>query len=259
MAAMMSSHNAANAMVRIAVAALALVPACVTRIDDEGDRTRASVVALIATPQHFDQMRIRTSGFLVVADEMSALFLSKLDGDHTISENGIWLATVHAPAGLQSASGSYVVLDGTFSMRRKGPMDMFAGSIEAITRVAVLPAAVSSAFQKHPEHPRGASGQPTGGGGTAYFLGFSGYALPLVPIDQVSKSEAEKHRSHLRAEYDAGGRLVRLEKRLDGEVFFRHEYFYFAAGALQEARVADRDGRLVIHTFDESGTRLDSR
>lgn len=138
-------------------------------------------------------------------------------------------------------------------------MDMFAGSIEAITRVAVLPAFGSSTFQKHPEQLRGASAQPTGAEGAGYFLGFFGYALPLVPIDQVSKSEAEKHRSHLRAEYDAGGRLVRLEKRLDGELFFRHEYFYFAAGAIREARVWGRDGRLVIHKFDESGNRLDSR
>ena len=93
----------------------------------------------------------------------------------------------------------------------------------------------------------------------AYFLSFSGYTLPLTPADQVSKSEAEKQRSYYRAEYDADGRLTLLEKHLDGKVFFRHEYRYFAGGTIREARVADQEGRLVIHTFNESGGRLETR
>ena len=90
-----------------------------------------------------------------------------------------------------------------------------------------------------------------------YFIGFSGYSLPLVPVDEVSKSKATSQRSYYKASYDGESRLRTFEKFLDGVQFFRHEYDYFPTGVIREARVTNADGQTVIHKFDESGRRLE--
>lgn len=101
---------------------------------------RVSIVALIASAEAFDQADVKTSGYVVVEDELSALFLSQLDGDHVVVENAIWLSLSGGSGKrLELLSGSYVVLEGKFSAREKGPMGMFAGSISDVTKVAVLP------------------------------------------------------------------------------------------------------------------------
>lgn len=85
-----------------------------------------------------------------------------------------------------------------------------------------------------------------------YFRSFSGYSLPLNPIDHISKEVAESERSYCVA-YLENGRLVRLVKFLDGSMFFDHHYAYHLNGKLMRAEVENRNGQVNVLEFDESG------
>ena len=66
-------------------------------------------------------------------------------------------------------------------------------------------------------------------GKQVYFESFAttNKGLPYYPINQVSQQEAENRFSYLKAEYDIAGKLVSLEKIVDGNQYFLQEITYF--------------------------------
>lgn len=80
--------------------------------------------------------------------------------------------------------------------------------------------------------------------GEQYFASFAGYELPLKLQERLSKADAESLGTYYVARRDASGRLREVRKIHKGEVFFVHEYVYDEAGALVEARITNKDGKI---------------
>lgn len=89
-----------------------------------------------------------------------------------------------------------------------------------------------------------------------YFATFGGYALPLRPVQQLSRAEAEARETYVVARYEASGRLVEMRKLSRGAVFFRHEYVYDDRGTLVRAIVTNQDGRSSVLERSRDGRML---
>ncbi len=86
-----------------------------------------------------------------------------------------------------------------------------------------------------------------------YYGSFAGYDLPMKPIEEISKEEALSRDTYCLAYYDDGGRLIRFEKYLKHQLFFRHNYDYDENGRLKEMRGRNADGVETVWHFDEDG------
>ena len=95
-----------------------------------------SLVQLIANPDRFDKRRVRVIGFCWFEFERTALHLHREDFERGLSKNAVWLSVGWpVPAAYADAKGKYAIVEGTFNAKDHGHMDMFAGSIGAITRL----------------------------------------------------------------------------------------------------------------------------
>lgn len=72
---------------------------------------------------------------------------------------------------------------------------------------------------------------------TRYFLSYNGVSLPLALTGELQPAAIVNRGTYFRAQYDARGRLVLIEKFVYGEVELEHVYEYDNAGRLQMARV----------------------
>lgn len=86
-----------------------------------------------------------------------------------------------------------------------------------------------------------------------YFASFSGYNMPLTPVEELRYDDVRDRRAYCVVGYDGSGRIRAIEKILDGKRFFLHEYTYEEGGTLKEARVTNREGKTTIHRYDSSG------
>jgi hypothetical protein len=87
-------------------------------------------------------------------------------------------------------------------------------------------------------------------GGPYYFESFRGYSLPLHPEGPIAEAEAKSRRAYIVAHYDADGRLVRIEKRLDGRVQWADTYEYHGNKLVRRIGI-NWEGRRVENRFDQ--------
>ncbi|MCV6626409.1 MAG: DUF6156 family protein, partial [Cellvibrionaceae bacterium] len=79
---------------------------------------------------------------------------------------------------------------------------------------------------------------------------FVGYTIPLGLAGEITKAEAEKRRTFYVGYFD-GGNLIRVEKYLNGDVFFTHDYEYYDDSSLRKSTVKNGDGDVTVNLFNE--------
>jgi hypothetical protein len=108
-----------------------------------------SMVALLANPGTYQDVRVTATGYLHVQFEDNGLYLSKTDADYLISDNALWIEFADSvrmlpldPAGhknspltLEYFNNKYVRLTGTFDMHGRGHMGVFQGELRQVNAV----------------------------------------------------------------------------------------------------------------------------
>jgi len=116
------------------IAALAFAPAA----QDRHDMT-VSLIQLIADSRSFDGRRVVVTGYVMLEVDNTAVYLQETDAAYGIFRNALWL-----DVGLGDESHRarfhrrYVLIEGTFSARRRGHLDAFGGSIGSIGRFELV-------------------------------------------------------------------------------------------------------------------------
>lgn len=106
---------------------------------DDARGTVVSLIQLIADPTSFDGKRVTVTGYVVLESENTAVYLQETDARYGITRNAVWLEMpVPDELGRAQFHGRYVRIDGTFSARRRGHLELFGGSIERIGRLDVV-------------------------------------------------------------------------------------------------------------------------
>lgn len=89
-----------------------------------------------------------------------------------------------------------------------------------------------------------------------YYRGWSSYRLPIVPVDKITKEEAEAQAAagytYYICRFDADEKLTRVIKMLRGAVSFDLVYTYRPNGKLK-ASTETRDGKAIVQEYDERG------
>ncbi len=117
------------ASICILVAALFVVPVKAEQ------PINVTLVQLIANPEKFDGKLIRVIGFLEIEFEGNVLYLHREDYEYAIPGDGIWVdVTPEMTKNSKSLSKNYVLLEGVFSARERGHLDMWSGSLKNIRR-----------------------------------------------------------------------------------------------------------------------------
>jgi hypothetical protein len=94
-----------------------------------------SLVQLIANPKDHDGQIVRVIGFVRLEFEGNAIYLHQEDYKHGVSKNGLWIDVSDDIRKRRAEyDRKYVLIEGTFSAKDKGHMDMFSGSIQKISR-----------------------------------------------------------------------------------------------------------------------------
>lgn len=81
---------------------------------------------------------MRVFGFVRIEHEGTAIYLHREDSEHMLTKNGLWLAANDgAPEGSKEAQvkDRYALIEGRFTAKKKGHLDLWSGSIEDITRM----------------------------------------------------------------------------------------------------------------------------
>lgn len=91
-----------------------------------------SVYELLANPATFHGRRVRVLGFAHLEFEGNALYPHREDLEHHLLRNGLWLS---APAGVDSVSDHYAIVEGRFNANDHGHMGMWSGALDSVTRL----------------------------------------------------------------------------------------------------------------------------
>jgi hypothetical protein len=94
--------------------------------------------------------------------------------------------------------------------------------------------------------------------GIAYFQTFKGLGFPFEPRGEISQAEAEQRPTYFRGHYGVDGRLSRIEKFVQGEIEFTHDYEYYGNGRLRRVMTSGRGRPDAVYEFDEDGHRIES-
>jgi hypothetical protein len=89
-----------------------------------------------------------------------------------------------------------------------------------------------------------------------YYGSFSGYDIPLHPIEKIDEKEALSRKTYCIGIYNTKGQLILFEKHIDGALFFRHEYSYYENGNIKENKGIDADGFSRVNNYDKNGSRI---
>ena len=94
-----------------------------------------SLIRLIAAPQSMHGRELRTKGFIDV--ERSAVFVSQVDAEHSLTKNGIWLDVPDFAAVLEANPQKYryCSVEGEFDMHNLGPDNAYSGTLTNVTRI----------------------------------------------------------------------------------------------------------------------------
>jgi len=99
-----------------------------------------SLIQLIATPDRFEGKLVRLAGFAHFEFEGNALYFHREDYESSLLTNGVRLDVGWpVPDNYQGLSDMYVIVEGRFSSRGRGPLAKYAGEISEITRLERLP------------------------------------------------------------------------------------------------------------------------
>ncbi len=89
-----------------------------------------------------------------------------------------------------------------------------------------------------------------------YYRTWGGYRQPIVPVDKITKEEAEVQAAagyvYYVCHFDADGKLTRVIKMLRGEVSFDLVYTYRPNGKLKTS-TETRNGKVIVQEYDERG------
>ncbi len=105
---------------------------------------RASIVQLIANPDHFDNQRIQIAGFFVFEEENHSLYLSPDDAKYGITAGGIELGLGTTPkemAAIAKCNRSYVEIIGVFHSKGSSQWpvkEQFGQRVPLITNIERL-------------------------------------------------------------------------------------------------------------------------
>lgn len=117
----------------VAVLILLSVP---TTAEVRFDASNVPLVQLIATPDRYDGVLVRTIGFLWLEFEGNALYLHREDYENAIIKQSVWLDFPGEPTADQRAlRGNYVLVEGVFNAKRSGHLGLHTGAIEKINRL----------------------------------------------------------------------------------------------------------------------------
>lgn len=99
---------------------------------------RVSIVALIAFPRQYDNVRVSVSGYLDLAYESDAVYLHEEDFRHGMTRNGLKLVLQDGQRErFKRLSHRYVIVEGTFTAD-DSQGGMFSGHIIEVTRMQEL-------------------------------------------------------------------------------------------------------------------------
>lgn len=108
---------------------------------------RVSMVRLLANPSAYEGRIVQVTGYLHTKFEDWAIYLTKLDADHLNGDNGFWVEFSANPqrdvahkVKTKATTNRYfdckmVMIVGRFTMKRRGHLGMWQGTISGITRV----------------------------------------------------------------------------------------------------------------------------
>ena len=100
------------------------------------DAKHVPLLRLIATPERFDGVLVRTIGFLWLEFEGDALYLHREDYENGITKQSVWLDLPSAQSAEQRRlRGNYVLVEGVFVAGRSGHLGLHAGEIGKINRL----------------------------------------------------------------------------------------------------------------------------
>lgn len=91
-----------------------------------------------------------------------------------------------------------------------------------------------------------------GGSGVRYFAGISGLSHPFTLDHEMSADEALRSGKYFRGTFTEG-RLSRLERYIDGKIFFVYEYSYHPGGQIARATIRSEGEEERIFDYDEQG------
>lgn len=100
-----------------------------------------SLIRLIARPEQYNNIPVRVKGFLNIEFEGDALYLYKDDYQSGVDKNGIWIEIPEDAilrTRIKACSKKYVIIEGLFDASNRGHMNLFSGSLKAVTRVDSL-------------------------------------------------------------------------------------------------------------------------
>jgi len=116
------------------IAALASAPGA----QDRRDMT-VSLIQLIADSRSFDGKRVVVTGYVTLEVDNTAVYLHETDAAYGMSRNALWLdVSLDGESHRARFHRRYVLIEGTFSARRRGHLDAFSGSIENIGRFELI-------------------------------------------------------------------------------------------------------------------------
>ena len=100
-----------------------------------------SLIQLIAGPGSFDGKRVVVTGYVMLETENTAVYLHESDAAYGIFRNALWLdVSLGAESHRAQFHRRYVLIEGSFSARRRGHLDAFSGSLEDIGRFELVEA-----------------------------------------------------------------------------------------------------------------------
>jgi hypothetical protein len=92
--------------------------------------TTLSLVALIASPERYDGKPVVVSGYMYLQRERSALYLAKVDFEHALFKNALYLKIPNQMSErIYQLNGCYVEIIGTFDGKHTGHMGAFSGEL----------------------------------------------------------------------------------------------------------------------------------
>jgi hypothetical protein len=98
-----------------------------------------------------------------------------------------------------------------------------------------------------------------------YYAGWGGYWHPIGLSKKITREQADaiaaRGNAYLIGFFDADNRLIRVDKILRGELFFRFEYAYYPDGMLTKgrlrlAKVSRHDRQAITFEYDKRGRKL---
>jgi len=88
-----------------------------------------------------------------------------------------------------------------------------------------------------------------------YFAGIAGLAHPFKLDHELTEDEAREAGKYFRGTFDRG-RVVRIERYIDGELLFDYEYTYNPRGNLSRALLKS-EGETRVLRYDEHGRLIE--